>query len=267
MKIAILSDIHEGLNQKKTETDILSLLRDSLLQHAPDVFILCGDMATGPEKSLNLLTKLQNELPQVQVLYVHGNHDIYHEDSTIAYDKLLAFPGNLGRGPVELNEEWVVIGDGGWYDYSLGVSGFTEEEFEIGRCSNFTWPDKLHAHWPEKDKAVTEKYVAKLEQWLIEHQDKNIILVNHFVPFAHFIQIKDEPIWDFFNAMMGSSKFGELAEKYNVKKMIFGHTHSRYHEEYKGIECICNPLGHYPNEWVLDSPKEEIHTAMKIIEI
>ena len=71
MKIAVLSDIHEGLNRKKTETDILLLLRDSLIQHAPDIYIMCGDMAAGPEKSLNLLNQLQNELPNIQILYVH----------------------------------------------------------------------------------------------------------------------------------------------------------------------------------------------------
>lgn len=30
MKIAILSDIHEGLNRKRTETDIMALLKNGL---------------------------------------------------------------------------------------------------------------------------------------------------------------------------------------------------------------------------------------------
>ncbi|KAA0956514.1 hypothetical protein FQ085_13520 [Planococcus sp. ANT_H30] len=267
MKIAVLSDIHEGLNRKKSETDIFSLLRDSLIHHAPDVFILSGDMAANPEKSLNLLNQLKQQLPDIQLLFVHGNHDVYHEDSTVAYDKLLEFKGNLGNGPVQLTRDWVVIGDGGWYDYTLGVEGYSHEEFAEGRLNHFTWPDMLYAHWPENDVAVTEHYVKKLEHWLKEHQGKNIILVTHFVPFAHFIRVKNEPYWDFFNAMMGSSRFGELAEKYGVKKMIFGHIHIRYHEEYRGIDCICNPLGHYPEEWVSSSAQEEIKTAIKIIEI
>ncbi|WML53240.1 hypothetical protein RCG17_00550 [Neobacillus sp. PS3-12] len=67
--------------------------------------------------------------------------------------------------------------------------------------------------------------------------------------------------------MMGSSRFGELAVKYSVKKYIFGHIHKRYHDQYKGIEIICNPLGYYPNEWNFTSAEEEIFTTIKMIEI
>ena len=267
MKIAILSDIHEGLNRKKTGADIVGLLKESLAQHAPDVFIISGDVTAGPEKSLALLKRLQTELPDLQILFVHGNHDLYYEDSTNAYEKLLEFDGNLGNGPVHLNEEWIVIGDGGWYDYTFGIEGFTEQEFSTGRFNDFTWPDKVYAHWPENDVAITDKYLTKLENWLSWHQEKNIILVSHFVPFAHFVQVKNDLSWDFFNAMMGSKEIGGLAEKYAVKKMIFGHIHTRYHEEYRGIDCICNPLGYYPHEWSGNSAREEINSALKIIEI
>ena len=267
MKIAILSDIHEGLNRKRSGADVFGLLQDWLDQHAPDVFIISGDMTSGPEKSLALLDRLQSGFPKTQVLYVHGNHDVYHEDAADAYTMLLQFDGNLGNGPVHLNEEWVVIGDGGWYDYTFGVEEFTDEQFSAGQFNDFTWPDKIHAHWPENDAEITARYLAKLENWLMANQEKNIILVSHFVPFAHFVQVKNDPAWDFFNAMMGSKGFGKLAEKYGVKKMIFGHIHTRYHEEYKGIDCICNPLGYFPHEWVHDSAQEEIGSTIKVIEI
>lgn len=267
MKVAILSDIHEGLNRKKTGADILGILKEWLAKHKPDVFIISGDMTAGPDKSLALLNRLKSELLDIQILYVHGNHDLYHEDSSIAYEILLEFSGNLGNGPVQLDKDWVVVGDGGWYDYSFGIEDFTEEQFSVGQFNNFTWPDKVHAHWTVDDGAVTRKYLSKLEKWLAEHQGKNIILVTHFVPFAHFVQVKNDLSWDFFNAMMGSEGFGELAEKYGVKKVVFGHIHTRYHEEYKGIECICNPLGYYPHEWKNDSAEEEINSAIKVIEI
>lgn len=267
MKIAILSDIHEGLNRKRSGADVFGLLQEWLDQHAPDVFIISGDMASGPEKSLALLNRLQSGFPKTQILYVHGNHDVYHEDATAAYNMLLQFVGNLGNGPVHLNEEWVVIGDGGWYDYTFGVEEYTAEQFSAGQFNDFTWPDKIHAHWPENDVAITERYLAKLENWLMANQEKNIILVSHFVPLAHFVQVKNDPAWDFFNAMMGSKGIGELAEKYGVKKLIFGHIHTRYHEEYNGIDCICNPLGYFPHEWIHDSAQEEIGSSIKVIEI
>ncbi|MGK7379189.1 metallophosphoesterase [Planococcus sp. 1R117A] len=267
MKIAVLSDIHEGLNRKKTETDILAIVEQWVKNHSPDVFIVSGDIAAGPEKGLALLNRLQDGFPETKLLFVHGNHDVYAEDSAAAYSKLLEFRGNLGNGPVQLNEDWVVIDDGGWYDYTFGVAGFTEQQFAKGTFGSFTWPDKTYAHWPVTDSALTEQYTAKLENWLKEYRGKNIILVTHVVPFAHFLQVKEDPSWDFFNAMMGSSRFGELAMEYQVKKLIFGHTHTRYHEHYKNIEVICNPLGYYPHEWNLQSAEEEIASTIKMIEI
>jgi predicted TIM-barrel enzyme len=66
MRIAVLSDIHEGLNRKKTQTDIMALLKRWIATHLPDVFIISGDMTAGPEKSLTLLNQLQSEFPQIK---------------------------------------------------------------------------------------------------------------------------------------------------------------------------------------------------------
>ncbi|MCM3125685.1 MULTISPECIES: metallophosphoesterase [unclassified Mesobacillus] len=267
LKIAILSDIHEGLNRKNTGTDIMTVLKRWIEAHLPDVFILSGDMTAGPKKTLDLLNQLQSDFPQTRVLFVHGNHDIYYEDSKTSYEILLEFPGNLGSGPIELNNDWVIIGDGGWYDYTFGVKGYTREQFALGKFNKFTWPDKLYANWPGQDQDETERYCEKLEGWLSAYSGKNIIMVTHFVPFPKFVIYKDDPSWDFFNAMMGSSRFGELAVKYGVKKYIFGHIHRRYHEQYKGMEIICNPLGYYPHEWDCESVEEEIFSRVKVIEI
>ncbi|WP_010677339.1 metallophosphoesterase [Bacillus timonensis] len=267
MKIAVLSDIHVGLNRKNTGTDIMSQLTKWIASHSPDVFILGGDLTAGPVKSLNLLNQLQDEFPKLKLLFVHGNHDIYHDDSKVAYEKLLEFPGNLGNGPVELNDNWVVIGDGGWYDYTYGIEEFTEEQFIEGTYNDFTWPDKINAHWPNSDQVETKQYLKKLEDWLRVYQGKNIIMVTHVVPFSRYIQIKNDPSWDFFNSMMGSKYFGKLAKKYEVKKYIFGHIHTRYHEQYNGIEVICNPLGYYPHEWNSMNAEEEIFSTIKILEI
>lgn len=267
MKIAMLSDIHEGLNRKYTGADILGLITSWINSHSPDIFVISGDMTARPEKALALLNRLQSDCPQTKILFVHGNHDIYAEDSMAAYDTLLQFPGNLGNGPVQLTDDWVIIGDGGWYDYSFGMTDFTTKQFTIGTFQDFTWPDKQFAHWPGTDSEETTRYVQKLEYWLQEHRDKNIIMVTHTVPFAHFIHSKNDPSWDFFNAMMGSQQLGALAIKYGVKKYIFGHIHIRYDETYQGIDIICNPLGYFPSEWTSQSPEEEIFSTIKMIEV
>lgn len=267
MKIAILSDIHEGYNRTKTKTEILPILINWMQAKKPDVFIISGDMANHPEKALDCLNQLQAMCPHSKVLFVHGNHDIYDHDAGQAYKILLQFPGNLGNGPVELDNNWVIIGDGGWFDYSLGMPEYPEEDFSKGVFGNIIWPDKKLANWNEPDQLVASRSMKKLASRLDEYGDCNIIMITHFVPFKHFVQIKNQPEWDFFNAMMGSEKLGELAVKYGVKKYIFGHIHSRYHEYYQGIEMICNPLGYYPHEWEYESAEKEIHSAIKVIEI
>jgi putative phosphoesterase len=267
MKISILSDIHEGLNRKNTGTNLMEILTKWIVTHSPDVFIISGDMTAGPEKSLARLQMLQDECKKTKFLFVHGNHDIYHEDSNSAYEKLLQFSGNLANGPIELANDWVVIGDGGWYDYSFGIKGFSEQVFAEGAFGDFTWPDMKFAHWQGNDPQETDRYVAKLEEWLKKYQEKKIIFVTHVVPFARYVHYKEDNAWDFFNAMMGSERFGQLALKYKVKKYIFGHIHTRYHEVYEGIEMICNPLGYYPNEWNMSSAEEEITSTIKTIEI
>lgn len=267
MRIAILSDVHEGINRKNTGTEIMTILIKWINEHRPEVFIISGDMTMGPKKSLNLLNQLQSECSQTKILFVHGNHDIYHDDSNYAYETLLNFAGNLGNGPVEIGGNWVIMGDGGWYDYTHGVKGYTEGEFSLGKFNDFTWPDKTYAHWQKHDPDLTNVYLEKIEHWLSKHQEKNIIMVTHFVPFSHFVICKNDPSWDFFNAMMGSTHFGQLAIKYGVKKYIFGHIHTRYHEQYKGIEIICNPLGYYPHEWNTETAEEEIFSTIKVIEI
>lgn len=139
MKVAILSDIHEDYNRYQTETSILAIVEKWITNNSPEVFVISGDITSRPKTALHSLNQLQENCPKTKLLYVHGNHDVYHEDSVEAYNILAKFPGNLGNGPVHINNDWVIIGDGGWYDYSYGLTEYTEEQFIKGnfvmRCS------------------------------------------------------------------------------------------------------------------------------------
>lgn len=269
MKLAILSDIHENFNTRNTGVDIVELLKSWIAENKPDVFVLAGDLSKGPDRSLAKLEEIQEHVPDTKLLYVHGNHDIYHDNSHAAYNILRQFSGNLANGPVELNDEWVILGDGAWYDYSFGIEGFTPEQFAAGTYNELTWPDMLHAHWHHSDPNVAMWSFSRIEDWLYKQKEagKNIIMVTHMVPFRDYVQYKGDLSWDFFNALTGSEMLGEFAVNYGVKKYIFGHIHTRHHEERHGMEIICNPLGYFPREWNSESAEEEIKNTIKVIEI
>jgi metallophosphoesterase superfamily enzyme len=74
------------LNRKNTKTDILDVIKRWVESYSPDIFINCGDMTAKPEKALTHLNRLQNDCPQTKFLFAHGNHDIYGENSTHAYE-------------------------------------------------------------------------------------------------------------------------------------------------------------------------------------
>lgn len=183
MKIAILSDVHEDINRKRTQTDIMHILQRWIREYEPESFIISGDMTNNPQKALQLLNELQEACSPTKVYFVHGNHDVYADNSAEAYKTLLQFPGNLGNGPVELTPGWVLIGDGGWYDYSHGLDSYTEDDFLKGQYGTFTWPDKTYADWKMPDKEVVHHSIQQLEKRLHTYQDKNIIMATHFVPF------------------------------------------------------------------------------------
>jgi len=270
VKIGILSDLHIDL-EDSDPVKILQGFVEAVEENKVDVVIIAGDVANDYKISLDFLQDLENTAG-VRCLFVPGNHDIWneaHPDKTAwdIYHALEKFPGNLARGPVALTDQWMVIGDLGWYDYSFGSREYTAAEFDRMQIDDRLWQDKVKAVWGRSTLAIHRYFYTKLEKQLAAHKNKNIILVTHVLPLLEFTVQPPNHMWNYLNAFLGSRQYGELALKYAAAYSISGHVHYRRQIKHENTIFICNCLN-YSSQWVdNDDPVVEVKRAFKTIEI
>jgi len=135
LKLGILSDIHVDLNYEVNDPIEEALIHHIRTQNI-DYMIIAGDISNDYKISLKTLEQVQ-EKTHSKCLFVPGNHDLWninHPDINTQqiHAQLAAFEGNLVSAPIHLNDQWVVIGDTGWYDYSFGADHYTLHDFIPG---------------------------------------------------------------------------------------------------------------------------------------
>lgn len=270
MKIGIMSDLHVDLNNNGKEEVIKCLCR-IMREHKVEKMLIAGDIANNYLVTLDTLTDIENRTGAT-CLFVPGNHDLWntkHQEKNAwqIYQALQAFPGNLSREPHILNDEWVVIGDAGWYDFSLGAENFSETDFENMEYNGMLWTDKVFVHWNRPTREVAQFFYDKLKAQLEMYSEKQIIFLTHVIPHAEFTVKGYKEFWGYFNAFLGSSAYGELVMNYPVQYVVFGHVHHRRKKVINGKTFICNSLG-YTREWYNPTnPYEEIMQIFTTIEI
>lgn len=270
MKLGILSDIHVDLEGSDPQK-LLQGFVEAIEENQVETMIIAGDVANDFTVTLDFLRQIE-DASGARCLFVPGNHDIWnekHPDKTAwdTYGGLKAFDGNLARGPVALSDQWVVIGDLGWYDYSFGSPEYTTAEFDRMRFKDRLWQDKIKAVWGKSTIGMHRYFYDKLEKQLAAHRKKRIILVTHALPIVDFTVQPPDAMWRYLNAFLGSRQYGELALKYAVEYSISGHVHYRRQVNYENTTFICNCLN-YASQWVdNDDPVLEVKRALKTIEV
>ncbi len=270
MKIGILSDLHVDLKGSSPPV-MLRGLAAAMEENQVQAMIIAGDVANDYQVTLGFLDQLE-ETTGVRCLFVAGNHDIWnekhpHKTAWDTYGALQSFAGNLSNGPIALTDEWMVIGDLGWYDYSFGNPKYTEAEFDRMKINGRLWQDKVKAVWGKATLEMHQYFYRKIKKQLESYQKKNIILVTHVLPIVDFTVQPPNKLWNYLNAFLGSRQYGELALAYAVKYSISGHVHYRRQKIYDGTTFICNCLN-YTSQWIdNDDPAVEIQRAFKTIEI
>ena len=170
-----------------------------------------------------------------------------------------------------LNQQTVLLGFNGWYDY-----GFSELEDpqQIRSIKNIYWFDRIIERFSDDqtvDQAILEELRVVLDD--LERKNYQVIMATHFVPKEEFIVHLNGKyqIWNKLNAFLGSQALGKLLDQYpNVQQVVFGHTHRRFSDqEIHGTIYSCRPLGYYyewgiTRDFVLDNQLAEVFIPMKM---
>lgn len=271
MKIGILSDIHVDINYTDKDRVSSSIIK-YIKEHSLDLMIIAGDIASDYELTLGSLKKIEKK-GKIPCLFVPGNHDIWiekHPEKTSwdIYDILKSYSHNLANGLYEINKDWAVIGDLGWYDFSFGSDKYTFGDFRRMQYEERIWQDSINAVWDRSTLEMHRYFIDKLEVQLKKNKNKNIIMVTHVLPVLDFTVQPPSPMWEYMNAFLGSSEYGKLISRYpNIKFAVSGHVHYRKQKIIQGTEFICNCLG-YRSEWYEnDDSDTEVNRSMITIEI
>ncbi|WP_078551476.1 metallophosphoesterase [Bacillus alkalicellulosilyticus] len=269
MKLGYISDLHIDINRLRGKVDIIESLIDVCTELRLDALCIGGDVTNHYELTLETLYFLEDNL-QFPVYFIPGNHDLWNEstpeiDTWQIYQQLQKYRHNLANGPQALTDDWVLIGDVGWYDFSFRSDKYSEEKLREMKFKGRTWRDKELTSWTEDPASIHRYFLEKIERQLIENQSKNIVLCTHVVPNRHFIVPTPHRVWDYYNAFLGSEEYGVLAQKYKVAYMLCGHVHFRKKVIQDGTTFLCSCLG-YLNQWREKETKREIrHAITKII--
>jgi putative phosphoesterase len=254
MRIGILSDLHVDRNNPGQEISVQEAVSRVAVEQGADLLLVAGDVSNDYELTIGVLREIEDRAG-MPCLFVPGNHDLWNVEhpelnAWSIYEKLQAFERNLAAEPYRINEEWIVIGDAGWYDFSFGDSRYGEDEFLKMERGQRVWKDKLYARWDRSPIEMSRFFRLKLRAQLERFKDRKIVLATHVVPHPHFTVATPHPVWDYFNAFLGSRSYGDLIREFesSVRFAVSGHVHYRKRIRVGGTELICNCLGDKP-EW------------------
>lgn len=267
MKIGAISDIHLDVNEGYP---VIEAICNRIREEQLDVLLVAGDISNSCRTSIPSLDRL-NEEAGIPVYFVPGNHDMWDQeeefgDARKIYEKYASRSDCLCGKITKLNEECVVIGNIGWYDYSFGASDYSEEEFLKKAHNGRVWQDSIMVKWHQSDKDFHMKILQDLEEKIQSCEGKKIIVVTHMVGIPELKVPTERPDWDYFNAFLGSEEYGELFEKYKVDYSIMGHVHYRKALQKNGVDYRCVCLN-YHTEWKSGDLAKEVGEAMQVIEV
>lgn len=245
--LAIISDLHVDIN-KFGEAELM-ILWEVLQQKKITRLHLAGDTANKVDRCLAVVDFFANKgLPTT---FHFGNHEL----ADITGEAMMAHfpdPHFLNERYLALNDQTVLLGMNGWYDYRFSE---LEEEDAIVRMKRLYWYDRLIQR-EGTDLEVNGRLLYSAGEILDSLAGKGleVILSTHFVPKREFIVYQTAPYerWNKLNAFLGSESFGELLDRYdNIKQVVFGHTHRRFEDKIINHTIYsCRPFGYY-YEWQL----------------
>lgn len=265
------SDNHFDINH----VDSVEMMRRQaqfLRANKVNYYLIAGDLFNDFQQSMNYVEQLAQLLHgDVAVRFIAGNHDMLRNITYEALETLKQVNYLHNRSEDLEGTQWRLIGNNGWYDYSLSQQAATAQQF--AKWKNAYWVDQI-IEQPGSDldrmQLVLQQVEAQLKQ--AQHAQKKVLFMTHFVPKKEFIvDAPDNRMWNMSNGMMGSFKMGELLEKYHVAHVLFGHLHIHPDPLSIGRTTYYNQAvgyrNNHTNEWLKDNFYDQWCSRLKIISL
>lgn len=271
MKIGFISDLHIDRNFEKSPVEYLKMLQFIASQKKLDMLVIGGDISNHYSTTLQFVEELQNRA-EIPVYFIPGNHDFWEEtdatkDTRGIYTLYKEHPQSLIEKPLQLNEEYTLVGHPGWYNHAVyDQNQFTPEEVEHGKFRWTYWQDKLRMDWEMSDQEVSKIFSQMIEQDLKKVVTPKTILQTHVVTIPEFTMPMPHRIFDFFNAYMATDDLKHVHKEYPITHQFMGHVHFREKIKRNETSFIANSLG-YKREWWSKDLEKEMNRSLYILEL
>lgn len=234
IRVAWATDVHlEFVNEAGC-----SAFYDQLLETAPDVVILSGDIGTANTVE-GFLAALDRILP-CPVLFVLGNHDFYNGSIDEVRDRVTRLAAKskhltyLSRaGIIELSSVAGVVGHDGWGDARLGdfeQSRLVLNDFRLIRELTFLPRPLLQRKLQQLGGEAAAHLTRLLPEALQVYQ--HVLIVTHVPPFREICLHDGQPSEDeglpFFACQAVGDVILAAARMHPDRQItvVCGHTHS-----------------------------------------
>jgi Icc-related predicted phosphoesterase len=243
MKIQIASDLHLDLLARRFPEERVVVPADA------DVLVIAGDIHGGTQAIERFA-----DWP-VPVVYVHGNHELYHGDYAEMVARLRRASAGSGVHHLECDELQLqgvrFLGCCLWTDYDF-IEGMREEAMvEVERF--------LHDHRSirsgnaffraEEALRIHRASRAWLEAKLAEPFDGPTVVVTHHAPHAGSLHPRYE------GSLINAGFISDLSPLLGKQALwIHGHVHDSFDYTVNGTRVVANPRGYALNLKAAEGP-------------
>lgn len=272
-KIGFISDLHVNYLEKPHD-DISEKLQQVITEKNLDCLVIGGDIADHYSETIAFVEELEAQL-KISIFFIPGNHDYWEkakhtsEIDTWQIYKIFSQHKNclIGKN-IQLSDTVTLLGHSLWYNHAFHDNRFSEDRLEMGVYEGRTWQDKINTNWHMSDIEVSNVFTQEVKDQLDTIPDNHeIILVTHMVTIQDFCVNMPHPVFDYFNAFIGTNDIEPFYAAYPIKHTFMGHVHYRRDfVQNDDIHYYVNCLG-YQNEWRTDDLYTELLDALVVLEI
>ena len=256
MKIKLLSDLHlEGRHGYWTKPQPWAINRGE------DVLVLAGDIAVGPDSVVQAIKYFQDQGFE-RIIYVPGNHELYHHSRKDHYTLARCIKDMQGVDMLDANEI-IKIDDVSFFGGTLWTN-FGGDPIAKSAARRGINDFRVITDWTvDAAEAEYERQIEFIKTAAKQTEGKKVI-VTHFLPARECVaeRYKSEGVSFLLNKYFANN-LGDWISYQSNTTFLFGHTHDSMDFYIGESRMVSNPLG-YAREMIPDFAR---FNAEKVIEV